>query len=79
MSSCRTTVAASFGFSLAGTELWAHPGHGSTSGQSISHYIVEPVHAALLLLLGVGIASAIAYWIVKRSKRAKVRARKQSP
>lgn len=37
--------------------LLAHPGHGVTEGTSAIHYLVEPVHAApvvLLLVAGIG-------------------------
>ena len=34
----------------------AHEGHGSTEGFTITHYMVEPVHFALPLLLIAGIA-----------------------
>lgn len=29
---------------------FAHPGHGSTGGYTITHYITEPVHALPLLM-----------------------------
>ncbi len=34
----------------------AHEGHGSTEGYTITHYMVEPVHFAIPVLLIAGIA-----------------------
>lgn len=31
----------------------AHPGHGSTEPSSITHFVLEPVHAVPLVVLGV--------------------------
>lgn len=78
MSSLRNTVPAIFGVLLMGTDLWAHPGHGSTTTESVSHYLIEPAHALWLLLLGVGIAAAFLYSRVRKSAEAKVRVRKKS-
>lgn len=33
----------------------AHEGHGSTEGYTITHYVVEPVHFAIPVLLIAGI------------------------
>ena len=35
---------------FAGTAL-AHPGHGATDPQTVTHYTTEPVHTAPLLII----------------------------
>lgn len=34
---------------LSSISVFAHPGHGSSDGFTITHYFVEPEHALLLL------------------------------
>lgn len=47
---------------LWGTDVWAHPGHGATEPDSVSHYVIEPIHGwwilggFVLLAVAVGIA-----------------------
>jgi hypothetical protein len=37
----------------------AHPGHGSTPGESLLHFLIEPVHAGLILAGAIGVAMAL--------------------
>ena len=43
----------------------AHEGHGSTEGYTITHYVVEPVHFAIPVLLIAGIV-----FLVLRMRKA---------
>jgi hypothetical protein len=38
----------------------AHPGHGSTPGTSLLHFLIEPIHGGLILAGAIGIAMALA-------------------
>jgi hypothetical protein len=38
----------------------AHPGHGSTPGTSLLHFLIEPAHGGLILAGAIGIALGIA-------------------
>ena len=44
---------------------FAHPGHGSTGGYTITHYITEPVHALPLLF-----AIVLGIVLIRREKRS---------
>ena len=47
--------------------LLAHPGHGVTAGDSVVHYLVEPLHVApVVLLLIAGISTGL--WLKRRKK-----------
>lgn len=50
------------------TTLFAHPGHGTTEGQSLIHYLSEPLHAAILALVIIMIATS-ATWMIMRNKK----------
>ncbi len=41
----------------------AHPGHGTTSPFTVMHYVVEPVHGAVLVVL---VALMVAAAVVRR-------------
>ena len=49
---------------LASLSAFAHPGHGSTGGYTITHYFVEPEHALVILTI-----LAVAIIMVKRFRR----------
>lgn len=52
-----TTIA----FSTIPAVALAHPGHGSTPGHSLLHYVAEPLHLGVLLgLVGVSVAAFVA-------------------
>lgn len=46
----------------------AHPGHGGTDGHGLLHYLVEPVHASVLL--GLAFAAVVSFVAVRRRERA---------
>lgn len=46
---------------------FAHPGHGSTGGYTITHYITEPVHAVPLLF-----AIVLGIVLIRKEKRSAV-------
>lgn len=48
--------------------LLAHPGHGSTAPESLSHYAFEPVH---LLPVAALFAAAGVVWAVRSWKRSR--------
>jgi len=51
------------------TELLAHPGHGATEGNSLVHFITEPVHIiSFFAVLAVGTITVLWY----RSRRKKL-------
>lgn len=53
---------------LAPATAMAHPGHGSTDPESLSHYLTDPLHASVLgLALGLVIACSIGW---RRHRRA---------
>jgi hydrogenase/urease accessory protein HupE len=55
---------------VAAAGAWAHPGHGETSGQTLTHYLTEPHHVlplAAMILMSVGIFLVI---YARRKKRA---------
>lgn len=49
--------------------LWAHAGHGVTEGDSLFHYVFEPVHfvPVVVLAAAIGVPLLIRYW--KRNRR----------
>jgi H+/gluconate symporter-like permease len=50
------------------TELLAHPGHGITEGNSLVHFITEPVHIiSFFAVLAVG--AVIVLWYRTRKKK----------
>ena len=51
--------------------LFAHPGHGHTDGHSLTHYLMEPMHAMVLGAVILMIAFSSTYLILKMKKRAK--------
>lgn len=55
--------------SLATTaEILAHPGHGSTEGNSLVHFITEPVHIlSFVAMVAVGIVTTL--WYRARKKK----------
>ncbi len=48
----------------------AHPGHGITEGDSAVHYLLEPVHAAPVILLLIG-GIGLGLWRKRRNDRLK--------
>ena len=50
------------------TTLFAHPGHGATDGNSLMHYLSEPLHAAILASIVIIIATS-ATWMIMRKKK----------
>jgi hydrogenase/urease accessory protein HupE len=44
----------------------AHPGHGTTPAKGLSHWLLEPLHAAPL----VAVMIAIAFWLAWRAVQA---------
>lgn len=63
-------IAALFGSAAASLPALAlaHPGHGSTEGHGLLHYLVEPLHASALLAL---VAAAVVSFIaVRRRERS---------
>jgi hypothetical protein len=63
-------IAASLAFAAASLPAiaLAHPGHGSTDGHGLIHYLVEPVHASVLV--GLLAAAVVSFVAVKRRERA---------
>lgn len=48
---------------------WAHEGHGRTQGNTFLHYIAEPEHAVVVLLVVAAVAfSVIAFLRTKKAK-----------
>lgn len=58
-------------FIINSTTLFAHPGHGHTEGHSLTHYLMEPMHAMVLGAVVLMIAFSSTYLILKMKKRAK--------
>ena len=55
---------------LTASPALAHPGHGVTEGNSLVHYLLEPLHIApVLLLLTAGIATLVTLNRRKKSMR----------
>lgn len=54
--------------------VWAHPGHGETSGGSLIHYLTEPMHAMVLGAVVLMIAISSTWLLLKMKKRVKERA-----
>ncbi len=48
----------------------AHPGHGTTAPETVSHYVAEPVHVAPLLAIVVIIVAGISL-LVARLRRCR--------
>jgi hydrogenase/urease accessory protein HupE len=53
------------------TNLFAHSGHGHTDGNSLIHYLMEPMHAMFLVAVVLMIAFSSIYLILKMKKRTK--------
>ncbi|MFU8861161.1 MAG: hypothetical protein ACNA8K_12145 [Cyclonatronaceae bacterium] len=49
-------------------EVLAHPGHGSTEGNSLVHFITEPVHI-LSFVATVAVGIVITLWYRARKKK----------
>ena len=49
-------------------EILAHPGHGSTEGNSLVHFITEPVHI-LSFVATVAVGIVITLWYRARKKK----------
>ena len=47
------------GILLNGQFAWAHPGHGTSDSQSLTHFVTEPLHVVPAILLVSGIALAL--------------------
>jgi hypothetical protein len=45
----------------------AHPGHGATDSTTVAHYLLEPVHAAPVVVAAVIFAGA--RWLMRRHHR----------
>lgn len=50
---------------LAGSTAFAHEGHGHTHGFTITHYMVEPEHALVLILM-----AGVVLYVVGRFRKA---------
>lgn len=61
-------------FFITQTTLFAHPGHGDTSGHSLLHYLTEPMHAMVLGAVVLMIAISSTWLMLKMKKRVKERA-----
>jgi hypothetical protein len=61
----RTFACGAASFLTTGVAL-AHPGHGTTEGDTAAHYLLEPVHGLPLLLLAGAVAVS---WTVFRGVR----------
>ena len=48
---------------------FAHAGHGATRGDSVAHYLLEPVHASVLAALVT--LSVISFVLVRRRRPAR--------
>lgn len=48
----------------------AHPGHGGTAADTLTHYAIEPEHGLVLGLFSLGLAAAGALAYRARSPRA---------
>ncbi len=60
-------------FVLGNIALLAHPGHGTTDGHSLIHYLTEPMHAMVLAAVFIMIAASVT-WMILRKKKATERA-----
>lgn len=76
MLSHRDSVAALLVFFSTGSTLWAHPGHGATAPETVTHYLIEPTHAWWLLLFAAIVAAGVLYSRFKKLKSSKVCVRK---
>lgn len=50
---------------------YAHEGHGHTSGYTIIHYLIEPVHLIALVIIAGGILVYVDHLRIKRKKQNK--------
>ena len=57
-------------FVLGNIALLAHPGHGSTDGHSLIHYLSEPMHAMVLAAVVLMVAGSVTWLILKKKKAA---------
>ncbi len=64
----RSNIAACTLLLLAGSPLWAHPGHGASEPDTVLHYLIEPSHGWWLTLLGAFVAGR---WLFLRSRSIK--------
>lgn len=57
---------------LAPATAFAHPGHGATDPESVTHYLADPLHAAVL---GIVVAPVIvtAVGLLRRRRPATIR------
>ncbi|GEM_PF-977706 len=55
-------------FIISAVSLMAHPGHGTTDGHSLIHYLTEPMHATVLVAVFIMIAASITWMILKKKK-----------
>ncbi len=64
----RTLAAGAASFLTSGVAL-AHPGHGTTAGDTAVHYLLEPLHGLpLLFLMGVVAVSWMVFCAVRRRR-----------
>lgn len=57
-------------FLFAGNStLFAHPGHGATDGNSLIHYLSEPLHASILASVIIIIATSATWMIMRKRKK----------
>jgi len=54
------------------TPLFAHPGHGTTEGHSLIHYLSEPMHAMVLAAVIIMIASSVTWFMLRKRKKETV-------
>jgi len=54
---------------LAPTTLFAHEGHGHTSGSHPLHYLAEPFHV-MVLLVAVSAIAGVVFYMRKRHKKS---------
>ncbi len=65
-----TSIVALLMLLVAAANVWAHPGHGDSSGHSLMHYLIEPFHS--LPLIAVIVLSVVIFLMMysRRKKRA---------
>lgn len=54
------------------TTLFAHPGHGATEGNSLIHYLSEPLHATILASVILIIATSATWMIIRKKTKVQV-------
>jgi len=60
--------------SAFGSLLYAHPGHGETSGHSLIHYLTEPMHVMVLTAVVLMIAGSCTWYLIRKKRNVAERA-----